>query len=750
MDDWDRLRKIGEKAMAGRLERLTAAGRLGKFRLLRRLGEGAMGEVWLAEDETRGGPVALKILTALRESDRERFAREASLAAQLDHPRIVKVHESGEIEGHAYIAMQYIPGAPLESKIADPKEAARLVAEIADAIQCAHDRGVIHRDIKPDNLIRTENGQIYLADFGLARQDQSPTVSTSQSGVILGTPAFISPELARGHPGDATAQSDIYSLGATLYFLVGGKIPFPGENIYEVLAKVIDADPEPLDIDRPLQKIMAQAMAKDPSRRYASAKALAEDLRRYTRGERVWARPPIRISRRWWFVAAAAVLAPLTFGTWMWIDRERTADELRGALRSALEARRRGENHALPGLLTVMDAAYSKLPDSAEYEFLMGRMHRLMMNDSVALKHQERALALDSNYAPSKYEQSVLLVRLDRAPPPEDEKQLFADPAREEAWEMLTRISLRKSAWDEAIERASNGISHDAGYVPHFVHRAHAYLERASAKLNVGVYVASDFVAAESDLSHALRLEPKHVPAIIGRAMVRTKRSDRSGNVLGDLGLAENDCNEALRLEPDNPDAFLWRGIARTNRGTTRARLNQDPAKDYEMAIEDISEALKRRSIHPESWVKRAIARNNLALWRRAFGHGVKSYLEAALKDVNEAVQLESDNASALVARAMIRTQFYQSNSNLAELDMADRDLDMVLKYEPQSADAWMRRGHIRWHRAQRWESLKKADEAALEYRSTIKEYERALGINAFLAPSIEPRLAEARKKISE
>lgn len=221
------------------------------------------------------------------------------LAAKLAHPNIVQVHEVGVADGRHFISMQLVRGTPPDPKALAPRQALEMMAAIAEAVQYAHDHGVIHRDIKPNNILIGDTGRAYLSDFGLAKEVDAAHLSTSRTGMILGTPAYLSPELAQGRTNDVGPLSDVYALGATLYTLLTGREPFEGGTLYEVISKVAADDPPPVRrlnpaVPNDVQTIVskAMAMAKEPHRRYESARAFAEDLRRYLKGEPIAARPP--------------------------------------------------------------------------------------------------------------------------------------------------------------------------------------------------------------------------------------------------------------------------------------------------------------------------------------------------------------------------------------------------------------------------------------------------------------------------
>ncbi len=284
--------------------------RLGKFELLAELGAGSFGYVFKARDTELDRIVAVKIQrAALAEHDMERarFLREARSAAQLEHPHIVSLYETGETaEGLAYLVSEYIEGRNLEDRLHEGPlpfdEASRVVAKAARGLNAAHSRGVIHRDIKPSNIMLDRLGDPHVMDFGLAKREVGETTVTPD-GAIMGTPAYMSPEIALGKAHDVDARSDVYSLGVVLYELLTGERPFTGIRRMLVL-QVIEDEPRPPrrlndKIPRDLEIICLKAMEKAPARRYASAADLAADLERFLSGEPIKARPLSAPERLW-------------------------------------------------------------------------------------------------------------------------------------------------------------------------------------------------------------------------------------------------------------------------------------------------------------------------------------------------------------------------------------------------------------------------------------------------------------------
>jgi serine/threonine-protein kinase len=274
--------------------------RFAHFELLERLGEGASGTVWKAHDTSLRRLVALKLphFQSLSEAERARFRREGRACAQLHHPNIVALYQVGEEEGRCYISSELIEGWNLRDWLVmrgrlNHVEAVRLVTQLADALQHAHEQGVIHRDIKPANVLLDHQGMPHVTDFGLARwADQSLTLT--KEGHVLGTPAYMSPEQARGEVISVDRRTDIYGLGAIFYELLTGRPPFEGE-MASVMQRVKDLDPPaPKKIDtkipRDLETICLKAIQKSPSDRYSSMQAFRDDLQRYLGGEPIAAR----------------------------------------------------------------------------------------------------------------------------------------------------------------------------------------------------------------------------------------------------------------------------------------------------------------------------------------------------------------------------------------------------------------------------------------------------------------------------
>jgi serine/threonine-protein kinase len=266
------------------------------------LGHGVVGVVYKALHQRLKRPVALKMLLAgcyARHDELERFRHEAVAVASLRHPNIVQVYDVGEAEGRPYFTMELVEGGSLAKKLEGTpypaRQAAILVATVAEAIQAAHQCGFVHRDLKPGNVLLTAQGTPKVTDFGLARRLEGGAGLTL-TGTPMGTPSYMAPEHARGDKGAIGPATDVYALGAILYELLTGRPPFRGETATATLQQVVADDPVPPGrlnpaVPRDLQTICLKCLDKEPQRRYASAQALADDLRRFDRGDTITARP---------------------------------------------------------------------------------------------------------------------------------------------------------------------------------------------------------------------------------------------------------------------------------------------------------------------------------------------------------------------------------------------------------------------------------------------------------------------------
>ena len=310
----------------------------GDYEIGEEIGRGGQGVVYRARQRSLNRTVALKVIGLGQWSSTphlRRFRHEAEAAASLEHPQIVPIYEIGERDGSCYFSMKFVEGGRLDELVKNepmpPRRAAELLVKIARTVQFAHERGILHRDIKPGNILLDSSGEPHLTDFGLARLiEQESTITNSFE--VLGTPSYMSPEQAAGRAKELTPAADVYSLGAVFYHILTGEPPFAGGTTYDTIRLVLDTEPRnprtrnpKIDVD--LATICLKCLGKDPDRRYPTAEALADDLERWLRHEPIHARRTgvatragkwVRRNRAVTVLAAVIVVLAIVLGTMWW------------------------------------------------------------------------------------------------------------------------------------------------------------------------------------------------------------------------------------------------------------------------------------------------------------------------------------------------------------------------------------------------------------------------------------------------
>ncbi len=403
----------------------------GDYELLGEIARGGMGVVYRARQVSLNRPVALKMILAGQladETDVRRFRVEAEAAAGLEHPGIVPIFEAGEHEGQHYFSMGFIEGSSLSQKVADgplpPREAATLTREVAEAIQYAHDRGVIHRDLKPQNVLLDRNGRPKVTDFGLAKKVESDEGLTA-SGAVMGTPSYMPPEQAAGDTKAMGPAADVYSLGAVLYCLLTGRPPFQSSSAMTTLLQVMESEPvAPRNlnpaVNLDLETICLKCLQKEIHRRYLTARDLADDLGRWLRGEPIVARPVSRPERAWrWcrrnpivaslLAALFVVLAGVAVGSsWTAVrfrDQAATEKSLRGKAETATALAR--EKQAAADSANTIAQQQRAIAEAKSTESQQRLVNQLVSNANLprteedwlaALPWYAEALAIDADH----------------------------------------------------------------------------------------------------------------------------------------------------------------------------------------------------------------------------------------------------------------------------------------------------------------------------------------------------------------
>jgi serine/threonine-protein kinase len=458
----------------------TVAG----YDVLGPLGRGGMGLVYQARQLRCGRVVALKMIRGgahAEPRDLARFRTEAEAVARLQHPHIVPIYEVGEHDGWAYFALEFVPGGSLARHLAGrPQPAgpsARLVETLARAMEYAHARGIVHRDLKPANVLLTAHGLPKISDFGLAKRlDPEPGTSLprdrTQTGEVLGTPSYMAPEQTLGRPGDVGPAADVYALGAILYECLTGRPPFQAATRLDTLLQVRTEHPVPPrrlvpSVPRDLDTICRKCLRKEPRRRYPSAAALAEDLRRFLAGEPVQARPAgawertVGWARRRKAVAAlvgvtgVAVLSLATLGVWHYARLQGYNAELRAernnaerlrelaqakeaeALKQKDEAERQGQRaeanfkNALAAVVQLL--ARVKDDDGLAHEPRMELLRRKLVGD--ALRFCQDFLRQKGTARAVRHETAIIYRHMG-----DIQKQLGEQAAAEEAYGTAVRL----------------------------------------------------------------------------------------------------------------------------------------------------------------------------------------------------------------------------------------------------------------------------------------------------------------------
>lgn len=701
-----------------------------RYEVLHEVGRGGMGIVYACRDVKLGRDVAVKCLPAGPMADLERFEREARTAARLTHPAIVPLYDFGRGGGQLYLTMELIDGSSLgvllrEGRL-ERRAAIEVLRQVAGAMEYSHAQGVIHRDLKPDNILVNQGGAAFLTDFGLAKRVEGETALTV-SGMLLGTPAFMSPEQARGEAVDA--RSDLYSLGATLYCVLTGVPPHGGSNPLEVVMAAAGQTPRlPRSVNPQiapdLQTICLKAMDPEPARRYASAAAFGEDLRRFLAGEPILARPASATYRlRRWIVrhralSAAAALVLLAAGAALagrWMDargRELTRPHLDAGRQWLQQADRyltqpEWEPIRLAGLLAQARAEFGvvleRFDEDPEALLEMARTYVMMKDGARAHEHYSRAVAAAPDLAAARLERALLLTGpYERMRHSREGKTL--DPS-DRSLAVLAEIradleAVRKSSGDAAELLLAAGVLTFLEVGPEAAEPIfRQYVGTRDADPRGWEWLGHTLFhldgrreEAAVALTKALGYRPRDVDLLYMRASAWSE--------LERWKEAAQEMDVAIATEPGDAQFYLLR--ARCRHGL----------KDHPGALADADAAIARRPTGEAHYAR--------ADYREHVGE-----LKGAVEDFGEAMRLEYRVAGAVERRGKLRRK-------LKDLPGALEDFARLAELRPKDPDPWVRQGEVR-------EEMGRGAEAAAAYRAALER-----------APADWPRREEIRRRAGE
>jgi serine/threonine protein kinase len=707
---------------------------VGGYELLGKIAEGGMGVVWRALQKNLNRVVALKTLRAGPQAgpaDRRRFRAEAEAVALLEHPHIVPIYDVGEQDGELYFSMKLFEGGSLsqaKTRLAgDPRATAKVMATVASAVHYAHQRCILHRDLKPGNILLDNEGQPHVGDFGLAKRIPGSagaleSSGITQSGAILGTPSYMAPEQATGKPEAVTTAVDVYSLGAILYELLTGRPPFKGETLLETLCILLEREPIPPRTlnpraDRDLETIALKCLEKQPARRYSTAQALADDLQRYLAGEPIEARPLSAVQKfgRWCrrqpLLAAMSAALLLSFITgfslvaWQWRRAGDHAQRVELALRqvereraeTSQQKQRAEENfrlahQAVNEFLTQLRAAEPQAGDAAP-----GRKELLQ----IGLKYYQAFLqqsAADPALQADLADAYVRLAYATRATGSKAEA-LAADQA---ALQIYEKLHASKPA-DPVLQQKVAGTMLDVGLGYHEVGKEDQSLEcyRKSRALY------ENFLKERPD-------DPKLLSGLIKVLQnlgVRTIHSLQPAEAIRFFEEALKHLDKLVALKPD--DAYAQNTLAGIHSGIAHALSDQGRSNESLAALEK-ARAIREKLVRQYPQAQRfqrdlgEVHFNMAVQYRRlrkpaealAADERAHALYEQLVQDHPGVTQFQRDLAGSDIKIAEVHRAAGRSDDALASLRHARSLQEKLLKnnpgvpaYRKELSNAWFQIG---------------------------------------------------------
>ena len=656
------------------------ASNFGRYVIEKKLGQGGMGTVYLAYDPSLDIRVALKVTTSDDKAAIERFHREAQAVAKLKHPNIVQVFETGVVGKMHYFTMEYIEGSALDKMVKSKerpgvREVTKIIQAIASALHYAHTKNLVHRDIKPANILIDKAGKPYLTDFGVAKQLSGLDRTLTVTGATVGTPNYMSPEQAQGKKEFIDHRSDIFSLGATYYHALTGRMPFDGKEMYEIFSKVINEDPTApttivKTIPKDLETICLKCMEKDQDNRYQTAMEMAMDMERYFNGQPIHAQRAPYLTRVWnkikrrkaasFAVASSILIIIIIIIIGKWISSTSASRELD-------EYRQKG--YTLYGQTKYEDAlklceqALKKFPDDKGLEQLLKQCQTAIKENDADYKAAQAAAKRREDEVKAAQNQARLLTEKTKAH--EEQAKLRA----------LAKIQLDKAAKaidpDERIRLAMEAIKIDQAYGEAYQLMAYAYEDK------------NDFDSAIDNFNKAIELAPNLASSYYRRAWI-------TAHITGKADAAIPDLEKVIKYEPESFSGIMAKG----DLSAIQAGMETNISK-YDEAIKNYTKAIK---LSPD---------NNWAYINRGLVYGKKNEWTNAITDFNDALKINPVCGYAYTCRGAV----YYGNS---ELDKSVADFNQAIKLNPRDAGAF--NGRANAYYGKDW-----LDKAIADYNETIK-----------------------------
>lgn len=697
----------------------------GKYVIEKKLGQGGMGAVYLALEPTLNRKVALKLMTFEGEGAKERFMREARAAAKLRHTNIVQLYEIGTIGKYNYFTMEYIQGKSLDSLVKEKKtpalfnKLAKIISEIALALDYAHQSGIVHRDIKPSNILIDEEGKAYLTDFGLAKELSKADSALTLSGSILGTPDYMSPEQAIGKLNKIDARSDIFSLGATLYHVLTGLPPFKSEELYQILNKVINKDPimpRRLNKNIPLdmETICLKCMEKEKFRRYQAAGELSHDLKKYLEGEPIAARRTGHLSKLWMkakknkiaSVSMAAVVAILlVIGAVKIISDKMTVSKI-NEYRAAAKEEMQENNFAKAS--ETLNRLLVLLPEDAEAKKMLK-----VCREEIAKSQLSKTEKESWDRAKAVFDRGMLGARKPEERIKIANEALKIYPKFGDAFQVLGFAYKDLKQYDKAYEYFTKAIEATPTL-------AYSYYQKGW----IAAFVWGNFEKALPDFKKVLEHDPNSDIGYFSQGVIYSMKGDH------DQGIIYYD--KAIQLNPEYQDAYRNRATSYSHKGDFKKALKDfdkaidlDPddeavynnrggayrkTGDNKHAIEDFSRAIQLNPGFPNAWYNLAVSYEQEKLFDKAienysavitlnqdfvgeaYRHRGNVYYERneydnAIADYTQALRFNDKNADVYVCRGIC-------HSKKGDIDRALDDFNQALKLNPKNPEIYGNRGN--------------------------------------------------------